>query len=145
MMSEKISIKGHVRLRHWRGPVLLETIEHDNLVMNAGLNLAVMRLGGIAANPLASLAVGDGGAAPSATQSALLGTEHGRSNLTLSATGNVLEAVATIGPFASTVVVRELGVFNATASGVMFSRVTPVEVEMEPTDTIDVNWRLEFE
>jgi len=140
-----MEIIGKVTLRHWRGEELLYEHLFKNLVTNAGLNLAVKRLGGVTADPVVAVAVGDSGTAPSATQAALVGTEITRGAMTFTATGNVLHGEATIGPFTSAVTVRELGIFTAMTSGIMFSRVTPVEFTMDPLDTVDVIWEIDVE
>lgn len=142
-LKDQVKITGKVKivLKSKSGKTK-KVIESKNLVVNSGLNLAAKRIAGVAANAIGYIAAGSGTTAPAVGQTALQGTEHSRVALSNSVSGAVITATATIGPFAATKSIGELGIFDDVAAGVMFSRVTPVQFNMDPSDTIAVTWEL---
>lgn len=94
----------------------------ENMVVNAGLNLALSRLKDASSNPIDYVAIGTGTAAEDPSQTTL-GNETARTSatLTLDTTNKRLNFSAT---FTTTQIngTTELGLFNASTGGTMFSR-----------------------
>lgn len=141
---EQMKILGTVQLAvRTKNGVLKHQQKLKNLVTSVGLLQAAKRIGGVSADPILYIAIGDDATGPALAQTALQGTELDRVLAVAGASGAVLTLVATIGSgVAAPVTVRELGTFDAAAAGNMFSRITPIEFDMDTGDTLDVSWEL---
>lgn len=145
-MAQSITITGRVRLvvKDKHGKVRHEQ-KLKNLVTTVGLTQAAKRIGGVTANAITYIAIGDDATAPAVGQTALVGTELERVLATAAVSGDTLSLTATLGSTLSeTKTIREIGTFDAASTGNMFSRVTPISFEMDVGDTLDVTWELQL-
>jgi hypothetical protein len=130
----------------------------DNTVTYVGKNCAAVRIFGAPSNGTQGtdcgggitamnwIAIGTGTAGESASDTALLGTEKGRSQDTVrgiingSSVNPYVTLQQTFTPGASTI--AEAGVFDASANGHMFARKQFTGIGMGATDTLTVTWRI---
>ncbi len=119
-----------IEIRSARTNRLLKRIKQKNMVVDAGLNLIRDLLGNQGVNPLSYFAYGTSNTAAASGQTALV-AEYYRAAITQLTPSSLTLAVkhylsSTQGNGS---VIREVGIFNASSSGTMYSRAvlgTPV-------------------
>jgi hypothetical protein len=105
-----------------------DVVEGENLILTAGATLVLNRLAGLSATALdgtnGRIAVGDGGAAVTAGQTDLQGTNKYRQVLDSVPTvsGNQLQAVATVAAGSATFTWNEAGLANAASGATLVNR-----------------------
>jgi len=130
----------HIVLRGPDGEVKEERDCH-NLIVTVGVNAIVEQL---VASPATTkpthMAIGTGGTAASAGQTALT-TELDRNALTTKTrSGAVLTMVGDWAAGDGTGAITEAGVFNASSSGDMYSRVLFSVINKAAGDTLQITW-----
>lgn len=141
-----ITLEGRWKLDLRRGQRILWSQRGKNLITSAGLLVAAKRIGGVAEDPIGYAAIGAGTTAPSMSQTALQGTEHERVATSNSAAGDELTVEASFGTgIVGTASCAEIGLFNASSSGDMFSRFIFTAFSMDNTMTLDLTWVLGLE
>lgn len=118
-----------------------------NLVTTAGLALIAARMKDNVTNAPGYMAIGTDGSTTTAAMTALQGTEVERKSFTsASASGPSISFKATFGAdLGAAATIREYGIFNAATGGTMLSRFLSSDVVLEPGDTYEVTWALDFE
>lgn len=141
MPATEMQFKGFVEIE-LNGLVVMQKA---NLVVNAGLNLAGLRIFTNSANYIQYLGIGSGTTAPAAGQTALTAQLGARrafdSTPTVSTTG-VTVCTCLFPAGQSTGSVAEAGLFTATTGGAMFSRVTFTAIPKQATDELRVTWTI---
>ena len=143
MIEESLAMKGRITLTRTNaaGKVTLY-LEKDNLIVTVGKNFAAAALLSASAAPFTHIAVGSGATAPALADTAL-GSEIARSAFSSSSrAGNVVNMSVTMGPGVGTGALTEAGIFNASSSGTLFSRVTFPVVNKGAADTITLTWQI---
>ena len=151
MAGEGLKLKGRVTWIIERRDGTVEVVESDNLVTDAGKDLAVSLLTGLATSPVQYIAIGDGSATnpgqctqPSATDTAL-GNELARAQATVTKTANVgeveLSASFTV-PAGATWSVCESGLFDAASGGTLYARDVTLTKNLAAGERINVIWRI---
>lgn len=152
-MKEKLKIKGKIliRIRDENGNIKSERIE-KNLVVNAGLNLIVARMIDNSQSVISHIELGSGSTLPSGVQttlqSVISGSRVGIASLAQYSDEFVSDSIqidATFSPGVGTGVIRELGTFNASSAGVMFSRAIIDPITKDALDTMEITWIITFE
>jgi len=100
----------------------------SNLITDSGENLLAKRIGGITADPIGFIAIGTGSASPAETDTGLV-TEVGRKGMdsgfpSVSGSSITFQSTwTTTEPAGQPYTLRELGLFNAAAGGIMLNRI----------------------
>jgi hypothetical protein len=119
-----------------------ETRKMENLIVNNGkYGIADQLIASPTINKPSHFAVGTGSTAPSATQTALVsetGTRVTFSSKTRS--GKVVTMVGTFAAGNGTGALTEAGIFNASSSGSMYSRVTFSVINKGASDSLELTW-----
>lgn len=142
--SDSIRIVGQldIVLRDSKGRIKVRR-RTRNLVTTVGKGVIANRmLAGPSQGAMTHMAVGTGGTAPAAGDTAL-GAEVGGSRTALtSATnaGNVTTYVCTFGPGVGSGTLAEAGLFNAASAGLMQNRSTFAAIVKDPTDGLTITW-----
>ncbi len=148
--EEKNVLKGHVKITIKSEETGEERIiEQDNLIVDTGANLLRDFLKGDAVTGITHLAIGTDGTTPSATDTGLI-AEAFRKAITDVAFDNRMLRLTTFiasGDWSGTV--AELGLFGNGATdtlgtGTLFSRVTPTAFTKSSTESLTVEWTLNF-
>jgi hypothetical protein len=116
--------------------------EHDfkNLVVTVGKTFVASRMVGVASNIMSHMAIGSGGTAAAAGDTAL-GAELGRVALaTATSSSNVVTYTATFAAGTGTGAVVEAGLFNAASAGTMLCRTVFAVVNKGADDAMSVTW-----
>jgi len=148
--EEKNVLKGHVKITIKSEETGEERIiEQDNLIVDTGANLLRDFLKGDAVTGITHLAIGTDGTAPSTLDTGLI-AEAFRKAITDVAFDNRMLRLTTFiasGDWSGTV--AELGLFGNGATdtlgtGTLFSRVTPPAFTKSSTESLTVEWTLNF-
>jgi hypothetical protein len=141
-----VKIKGKVQLRLFQKDNLIWTYEGANLVTTVGKTTFAQRINGdgpLPARP-SYVAVGTDGTAVAESQTALLAESVviARTALVGVRTNNVLTYAATIVAGVSAVAVKEMGLFDLNAAGIMYARFLPQAFTFSPGMTLGLSWYL---
>jgi hypothetical protein len=145
-----MKLEGIVKCRHRRGDKVLREFSGKNLIVGTG-RILVRDLVSADQSPdrIDAFGVGDDGTVVQASDTAL-GNEHAaitRGTLTeTDLTGQVsLIFTGTItNDSGGTEIVKEIGLFNAAAAGIMLSRFLCQEFDFENNDELDMTWIIVF-
>ena len=141
------ALRGRVKVEHRRNGKLVNAIEKDNLVVDAGKHVAAGLLGGLSGfNPFRYIAVGTGTTAPDASDTELEAEITGgglarAEDSSPSVSGNTLTVSVTFNVTGS-YAVTEAGLFNAASGGDMFARVTFAALNVQNGDTLTFTWEI---
>lgn len=141
-MKDSIKVSGKLKLSYYDNDTLVHEEEHDNLVVNVGLNLLATGIATGTTTAMSHLAIGTSTTAASAAQTALV-TEVARVALTSTTrTNNVIVYVATIPAGTGTGTITEAGLFSASSGGSMFSRSVFDAKAKLVTNSLVVTWTI---
>lgn len=141
-LFEQPRATGQLAITITRGEGTVETVTHENLVVDLGLNHIVRRLRDSADAPMSHMAVGAGLLAADAADSAL-GTELGRAPIASAViNGNQIVYNASFGPGVGTGAITESGIFNDPAVGTMLCRTVFPVINKQIPDSIALTWTL---
>ena len=144
-LKDKIRLRGKVTVRVYdvKSMDLLQSLNIENLVVNAGLQEALDLLFGLGGTAFGYVAVGSDGTAPAAGDTAL-GSEIARSDFdSCSRSGQVVTADTWFGASEGNGTWRESGLFNAASAGKMLSRALfdPV-ITKDVTKVVQIEWQI---
>lgn len=112
----------------------------DNLVVQVGKNFLATAITNNSTSPFGYMALGGGTAAPNTADTALQ-SEIARQALQSSSTiGSSTTMIGYFGPGIGTGTLTEAGIFNASSSGTMLSRIVFGAVSKTPTDSLTITW-----
>jgi len=121
-----------------------QRVEKENLIVNGGKDGIVEQLLNDPAIAVPShMGIGEGTTEPSVSDTSLVDEKGTRQTLTKERELNEIEMFAVFGPdepVAETISITEAGIFNASAGGDLWARITFGVVTKEPEDTFDVTW-----
>lgn len=143
MLQENLKVTGKVTVRVFdpQGN-LKEEKEFNNLVVTAGKNFIASRMVGTADAVMSHMALGSGGTAAAAGDTAL-GSELGRVTLTSgTASGSVATYIANFPAGTATGAVVEAGIFNASSAGTMLCRTVFAVVNKDVNDAATITWQI---
>lgn len=134
------NIKGFVKV--WLNGKLIQ--KGQNLITSAGDGLVATLVSGSGTAP-SHMAIGAGATTPTATQTALIGTEHERVSTSAAVVDNQLTLTAQFGSgITGSVEVEEIGIFNDASAGTMLARFLTSNFTLSSSDTLDVEWTVAF-
>lgn len=143
MLQENLKVTGKVTVRIFdpQGN-LKEEQEFNNLVVTTGKNFIASRMVGTAEAVMSHMALGSGGTAAAAGDTAL-GSELGRVTLTSgTASGAVTTYIANFPAGTATGAVVEAGIFNASSAGTMLCRTVFAVVNKDANDAATITWQI---
>lgn len=141
MQKEALKLKGKVTIYN-KTTGKIDLIK-DNIIVNPGLYLLSDRLGANSVDPLSYLAIGDDNTTEAVTDSALYSEVYREAFTTISSPNQVFKAETTIDGSEAIFTWREMALFNASSSGVMFNRVT-LNYTHVSGDSLNVIWEITF-
>lgn len=150
MKENNIKIKGTHYFKIVRKNGEVEEWSVDNMVVNGGLGLITARLGASAEAVANYLAVGTSSTAVAASQTALvaeitdsgLGRATGTISQQTTTTTNDTYQITKTWTVSGTKTIEEAGVFNASSSGTMLSRVLTTSKTVYSGDTFTDTYKL---
>lgn len=145
-MADVIKLRGCLEVALFDAATGAELKRHkfNNLVVTAGRKWALSRLVAADTNPITNLEVGVGTAAPAAGDTAL-GSATIRKVATLDST-NITSSVPNVAFRTSydtneaNVALCEAGLFNSSAAGTMFSRLTFATINKATSNTLGITY-----
>lgn len=136
MLIDPLKVRGKLSISI-NGEVVREV---DNLVVTTGKNFVASRIVGTATDVMSHMALGTGGTAAAAGDTAL-GAEVGRSSLiSASVVDNEVTYAATFGAGVGTGTIVEAGIFNAASAGDMFCRTVFSAIAKGASDSMTITW-----
>jgi hypothetical protein len=148
MVNDSIKAKGTLTLVLTDENGNVKQQDETNLVVNAGLAYIASRMVGTTATVMTHMGVGTGTTAAAAANTAL-GTALGArivldstTLITVTATNDSVQYVATFGAGVSTGAITEAGVFSALTGGTMLCRTVFPVINKEALDTLVITWRV---
>jgi predicted YcjX-like family ATPase len=151
-MKTTLNLKGtvHILLVDKDGNIKEDRI-HENKIVNTGFAHVASRLMSNATTSMSHLAIGVSDTAVTAVQTAL-SSEVARqtcssiSTVQTNVDNDTVQYVANfpINVPASSVTIKEAGIFNAASGGVMLNRIVFPPVNKEPTDALSITWKVAF-
>jgi len=118
-----LDLKGEIDMFSYIDGKLVSHQHIKNLVVTSGRNLIASRLISSGSNSIGYIALGTGTRTPALSDTALQAETQRSLINNASANGNVITLSATFN-FSSNTTISEMGVFNNTNGGTMFSRAT---------------------
>ena len=119
---------------------LVETIEHENLVVSNGKTFIASRMKDTTSAVMSHMSVGTG---TTAANVADLGLQTEIAIVALSsttATGNTVTYTATFPAGTGTGALTEAGIFNAASAGTMLCRTVFPAINKQAADSISITW-----
>jgi hypothetical protein len=148
MVNDSIKAKGTLTLVLTDENGNVKQQDETNLVVNAGLAYIASRMVGTTATVMTHMGVGTGTTAAVAANTAL-GTPLGArivldstTLITVTATNDSVQYVATFGAGVSTGAITEAGIFSALTAGTMLCRTVFPVINKEALDTLVITWRV---
>ena len=139
--NEGIKVTGRLTITNPRtGEVLYEK---DNLVVNVGLEYIADRMKDNTADALGYIAVGTGATAVSATDTSLYAEIDRKAATSTDATDNTFVIDADWTEAEAVANWKEVAIFNAASSGVMFNRIN-VDFDKTAADPVNVQFTITF-
>jgi len=117
--KDEINVKGHLKI-YKNGNLI---VDKDNLIVNTGLTLIASRLNSNTNNIISHLAIGNDNTTPSKTQTTLISEQFRKAITSTTYSGWVVTFITNIDYNEANFVWKELGLFNASSSGIMLNRV----------------------
>jgi len=149
MAKETLKLSGKLQIVHRdKDGNIKQTREHDNLIVNAGLDFITSRMLGASKAVMSHMALGSDGTAAAAGQTDLgttLGSRKALGGAVQSGSNN--EQIVFTTTFAAgeaTGAVAEAGIFNAATGGDMLCRTAFPVVNKAAGDTIAITWTITF-
>lgn len=144
-MNESLKVKGKLTIVVYDENGLEKNkVEHDNLVVNTGLEYIASRMIGTTQNVMSHMEVGSGTTAPIGSntqlQTPIAGSRVVINPLTASASAVV--AVAQFNTGIATGAITEAGIFNASSGGTMICRTVFPVVNKGITDVMIITWTI---
>lgn len=142
MLKDNVTLTGDLTIKVFdEHGALKQEVDLHNLVVTTGKNHIAARLVGTP-TAMGWMAIGTGSVAPVVGDTAL-GAELARVAVSAaSSTGNVATFSATFPAGTGTGAITEAGIFNASSSGTMLSRVTFSVVNKGASDTMSITWTI---
>ena len=128
-------------LKDQNGAIKERRVEKNLIVNNGNFGVAAQLLATPAYGVPTHLGIGTGATAPAAGDTAL-GTETG-TRVAFSSKTRATNVVTMVGTFAAgngTAAITEAGIFNASSSGSMYSRVTFSVINKGAADSLQLTW-----
>ena len=128
-------------LKDQNGAIKERRVEKNLIVNNGNFGIAAQLLATPAYGVPTHLGIGTGATAPAAGDTAL-GTETG-TRVAFSSKTRATNVVTMVGTFAAgngTAAITEAGIFNASSSGSMYSRVTFSVINKGAADSLQLTW-----
>lgn len=128
-------------LKDQNGAIKERRVEKNLIVNNGNFGIAAQLLATPAYGVPTHLGIGTGATAPAAGDTAL-GTETG-TRVAFSSKTRATNVVTMVGTFAAgngTAAITEAGIFNASSSGSMYSRVTFAVINKGAADSLQLTW-----
>jgi len=147
---DKPVLRGHVRITvHDEETGEEKVIEQDNLIVDTGANLLRDFLKGDSVSGITHLAIGTDGTEPSAIDTSLVAEAYRKAITDIAFDNRMLRLTTFIASGDWSGTVAELGLFGNGAtdtlgSGTLFSRVTPTSFTKSSTESLTVEWTLNF-
>jgi len=119
---------------------LVETVQHENLVVTNGKNFIASRMAGTTSAVMSHMSVGIG---TTAANVADLGLQTEVAIVELSsttATDNTVTYTATFPAGTGTDTLTEAGIFNAASAGAMLCRTVFPAINKQAADSISITW-----
>lgn len=138
-VHDYVPVKGKVKLEIQHPDGSTEVHEHDNLVVQVGLNLIASRLKDATKNAPSQMAIGSSNAIPQANNTALQGTEHDREPGVVTVMANRWQISAVFNA-ATVLSVSEIGIFNAASGGDMLARFIFPTTNIAAGGILTVTW-----
>jgi hypothetical protein len=148
MVNDSIKAKGTLTLVLTDENGNVKQQDETNLVVNAGLAYIASRMVGTAATVMTHMGVGTGTTAAAAANTALVTPLGARivldstTLITVTATNDSVQYVATFGAGVSTGAITEAGIFSALTAGTMLCRTVFPVINKEALDTLVITWRV---
>lgn len=144
-MNESLKVKGKLTIVVYDENGLEKNkVEHDNLVVNTGLEYIASRMIGTTQDVMSHMEVGSGTTAPVGSntqlQTPIAGSRVVINPLTASASAVV--AVAQFNTGIATGAITEAGIFNASSGGTMICRTVFPVVNKGITDVMIITWTI---
>jgi hypothetical protein len=153
-IQDTIKATGRVQIRVWQPdhknvPVLVKDETFDNLVVNAGKAQLAGLANGVITSFFRYMALGTDATAAAATQTALIAeistsggsrTSTTNSRATTTVTNDTARFVATW-TFTGSLAIREAGILDLNAGGVMLARVT-TSTDVVSGTTLQITWNI---
>jgi hypothetical protein len=146
LIKDKLKVTGRLSIKHiGKDGNVIREYKYNNLVVTTGLQFIAARLADSGSpDQMSHMAVGTSSTAPALTDTQL-GTEIGRSALTVAGgvpSGTEITYTCTIPSGVGTGAITEAGIFNGdgTPSGTMLCRTTFLTVNKGLDDTLAVSW-----
>jgi hypothetical protein len=137
-MNENLNLRGDVCIKLNDEVVL----EKKNLIVNTGKNFLASAVINSSASPFTHMAVGTNTTAAAVTDTSL-GSELVRQAFTTSSVAsNVVTLVTTYAAGTGTGALTEAGIFNASSSGTMLSRIVFSAINKGSADSLTITWTI---
>ena len=142
MIAETLKSRGRVTITLTK-PNGEETTVEKNLVVDTGLNFIASRMKDSSLNPISHIGLGSGTTPSNSSDTDLESLISSRITLTsTTVTDNKITYVGTFGPGVSTGAITEAGLFNASTSGIMLSRVVFPVINKQADDSLAITWTI---
>jgi hypothetical protein len=144
-MNDLLTITGKLMIVIYdKNGLLKSKIEHDNLVVNSGLEYIASRMVGNTSDVMSHMEVGTGTTAAVGANTALEAPIASSRIVInpLSSSGPVITAVAQFNAGVGTGAISEAGIFNAASSGTMICRTVFPVVNKGVTDLMIITWTI---
>ena len=137
-MNDSLNLRGDVCIKLNDEIVL----EKKNLIVNTGKNFLASAVINSSASPFTYMAIGTNTTAAAVGDTAL-GSELARQAFTSSSVAsNVVTLVTTYAAGTGTGALTEAGIFNASSSGTMLSRIVFSAINKGSADSLTITWTI---
>lgn len=137
-MNENLNLRGDVCIKLNDEVVL----EKKNLIVNTGKNFLASAVINSSASPFTHMAIGTNTTAAAVSDTSL-GSELVRQAFTTSSVAsNVVTLVTTYAAGTGTGALTEAGIFNASSSGTLLSRIVFSAINKGSADSLTITWTI---
>ena len=146
MTEDVVSLKGRVKLVHFRKGKLIEEIETPNVIVAAGMAQVAGLINGVVTDYFDYIAIGTGTTSASTADTSLEAETHRgsatTSRVTTTHSNDTAQLVHTF-DFTDSYAITESGVFDASSGGNMLCRQTFSAINVASGDSLQVTWKIQ--
>jgi hypothetical protein len=143
MMQDMVEVAGKLSIVLTTADGMVkDSRELDNLIVQVGKNYLAGGVIGSLTQPFIQMALGTGTTSPTTGDTALQAQIARQAFTSSSVSTNIATVSTTYGAGVGTGALTEAGIFNASVSGVMLSRVVFSVVNKASTDVLTITWSI---